>query len=158
MVYRVDAKFVEPSIKKAAAEKLKPVPVSAVAVLNQEILNKNRSQIEIEKVLQSISRDSTQLKCKAPKEAIKNVELNIRRKEDKRAANVTVIAVDVMDVNWAQASKKLKAIVDPLKKNLAEIIEQQAAIIEAEKARLSRTPRLEDDEISSSSVSPQIFS
>jgi hypothetical protein len=148
LVYRVEEKFVEPSPKK---QKLKTIPVSALAVLNQEILNKNRISLSCDKIFKaSRPTEIIKLNCKSSKEAIKNVDINIRRKEEKRAANVTVIAVDVMDVNWAKASKKLKAIIDPLKKNLAEIIEQQAAIIEAEKERLSRTPRLEDDEISSS--------
>ena len=149
LIYKVQAKYPEPkSVKKPI---VKPVPVSALAVLNQEISNKRRLRLGTEKTLKSQSETlPTVLSCKASKENNRNVVLDIKRKEEKRAANVTVIAVNVMDVNWAKASKNLKAIAD--KKKLAEIIERQVTIIEAEKERLSRTPINIEDESSHHSV------
>lgn len=149
LIYKVQAKYPESnSVKKPIT---KPVPVSALAVLNQDISNKRRIRLGTEKTLKAQPENlSTVLNCKATKENNRNVVLDIKRKEEKRAANVTVIAVNVMDVNWAKASKNLKAIAD--KKTLAEIIEKQVTIIEAEKERLSRTPINIEDEFSSHSV------
>uniref|UniRef100_A0A7E4W3R6 Protein kinase domain-containing protein n=1 Tax=Panagrellus redivivus TaxID=6233 RepID=A0A7E4W3R6_PANRE len=143
LTYKVTAKFKPP-----------PIPVTAVAVLNQEI-----AALKASKPLRAVAGTtlpehpvaSTSFTCNASGETVKNVDLNVNRKEEKRAARVTVIAVDVMDVNWSTASKRVKMPITPAaKKALIEVIEQQAAIIDSERVRLAQNfkPESEDDDIS----------
>lgn len=139
MIYKVDAKY---SIPK------KILPVSALAVLNQQLVNNQKQEFDAKIIYKfKFLEEFLWFSCKASQEFVRNANLNIKQKEERRAANVTVIAIDVMDVNWSKVSKKLKSAFN--KQKLAEIIEKNVTIIEAERERLSKTPILhENDEIS----------
>uniref|UniRef100_A0A914C500 Uncharacterized protein n=1 Tax=Acrobeloides nanus TaxID=290746 RepID=A0A914C500_9BILA len=149
-----------------AREKRKVTPVTAIAVLNKDFANKKRLRLGIEKIFyaKGFKKELVKLSCKAALNLLTHIKLNVVQNEQAKAANVTVLSSDIMDVNWAQVKQRLKAsVAPPTKKTLGEMIEKHAAIIVAEKEKLEKTllptkpPSVDEEDISSSSEAPKRF-
>ncbi|KAH7721999.1 Protein W05F2.4 a [Aphelenchoides avenae] len=96
---------------------VKAKPVTAVAVINKDLANKRRLRLGIEKLLRlkGFRKECTRLVCRAvPKESATSIKLNIIFKEQHRAATVTVLATDIVGVNFDEKKLHIKMPTAPL--------------------------------------------